>query len=1123
MNMAVKTLLIGLGGTGCRVVARVKKIIGTSDPNVQFIGFDTDGSGEGCEGLALIYTSREMTVKEYLNDVQNWQEWFPDNAMLMSRNMIKGAGQVRALSRLALTETIHSGRLGKLEQAIRELQISRGNVEPSNFRIMIVSSFAGGTGSGMFIQTALFLRDYIRRTYGGEVVVRGLFAMPDLFMDVNPSPGQKESMYANAYAALKELNAINEVCLSNDPSADEINMKIDGLFDSKSDRLKPEKKPFDFIFFVDNINARGMVLQSKEDYMNLITTAAYMQVYSPLTDTNDSREDNAILTVIAGNGKPLYGSVGASKIVYPYHDIVEYCAVRATVDSINDRWIVIDKEYAKANAENKKLIRFDPTVKEIDRGTHFIATLDGFLQSGRSLFNFVMKSITETTEEGSTVDRTDTYYEYVYSFVLDKISKDNEIRIKENEAGVTEKQLRANFAVNISKCESALKDYLEMISDRITLFRSSAVQSVIPDDLNSAVNIDRDWNILRLLTVGGHIVHPLAARMLLYKIRVKVADEYNRSSADSVALIKKINDYFKKAYDLPDTEAIESALDRTKDRGIFAKSRFIDEYLLKSSQQKSRLDKYRDNKMIAVVFSDLLRRIDAMIAQYERLFDSLDTIKNELQNRADALETKKHANTAESVTYVCASPEEKRELYESLNYSSPDSGENNVYKEIFYALYKTASDTLNPQRGNAAMKISEKEKLRLGNEKMSEIFHKSVVANNIADVAKKNADKLDLDIYEAMKKTTGGNEENIPVFIEKAYQKALPYLKHTHTEKTGSLFEQPDNNEDSAYVLTFWGVHPDVKDRILSERTLNDIREFFREKGNGVIPEVVDSSEYVKYELSCYQALYCVRLTEIPKFAETGDSFGVFYENYNSRIKKMLNRETVALTPHLDIRWHQRGFLPMISIRKNTEDDLRAARGIWLALIYGGIREETRDGEKFVYASFAVPAADRRVIAAQIYKDRDILFGNEPVKLKDVYELYKAIQFDEISAERFIEVFTKLFESDKTTGRETMEFTGPRAKKFASKLIAAGDADRNALNILACFADDSRASVYEKGIFVTALKELIDDFCAPLSKKRGADFRKLIFESSRFTAGNRMKTDRCIDLEYWEGTEISVR
>lgn len=1111
--MAVRTLLVGLGGSGCQVVARVKNLIGTTEPNVQFIGFDTDNDGKGCEGLTVIQTSREMIIEDYLKDVPGWQEWFPDNPMLHAKNMIKGAGQVRPASRLAFAETVSSGRIGKLEQAIRQLQVSRGDVKPSNFRIMIVSSFAGGTGSGMFLQTAMFLRDYIRKNYGGEVIIRGMFAMPDLFMSVNPSPLQRESMYANAYAALKELNAINECCLSDSVAANDIHLNIDKLFDSNRDRRSALKKPFDFIFFVDNINERGMVLETTEDYLDLMTTATYMQVYSPVTPMNDSMEDNAILTVISGNGKPMYGGVGSAKLIYPYQDLVDYCGIRATVESITDKWTVFDKEYLKAAAENRRLMALDPTVKELKRSEHFLTSIYSMLEQGNSRFAFIRSAIMDKSDEGIESDRTEDYYEKIYSFVIDKIRDDDEIRLKDNETGVTEKQLKANLSSKVLSCETALKDYLDTINDRIVLLRSSVVQAILPDDFGSVINIDSEWNIRNFVTKQGHIVHPLAARLLLYKLRDKLVTELGTSRAVTASQLKRINDYFKKEYDNINTADItESALDRARETGLIAKGRFISEYLQKSSAQKKRLDKYRDSKIISIVFDDLLTRVDALIAQYERLFDSLDEIKAGLERNVETHEQHKHSNTAKTSSYLCASLDEKRQLYTDLNFSCSDSNENGMYDSIFYSLYTEAYDAVERSKNKNLPKLSQSEKLRQRNETMSKIFNETVLSNNIRDVAERGMDKLDLNIFDALRKDAEHKGMKVNAILESTFDKARPYLMQRGST-TVSLAAAATSPGALSYTLTFWGIDKDVRDEIVNKLAHNDIREFFRAGTKDILPEVVASVEYSRHEISCYQALYCVALTEIPKFSETGSSFGVFYENYANRLIKMEKGDSTATTPHLDIRWHKRSFLPMISGKKNQEDDMRAARALWLAFFYGGIAESSKSGKMILYASFA----DSNAKGGQKYKSRDISYTGKDVQLNEVYELYKALQADDTAVEQFLDVYETQFAQEKDSG--TIELKGPRARRFAKKLVSADNPDRNAINLLARFMLSPKVTDDERGVFTEALYRLMEEFCESLTNKRSAELRKMAFDASRYTKSQttRAKVSRYIRFADWGG------
>ncbi|MCI3988206.1 tubulin-like doman-containing protein, partial [Bacillus vallismortis] len=50
-------------------------------------------------------------------------------------------------------------------------------------RVIIVTSLAGGTGSGMFLQIALYLREMLRKKLQHHnILIRGAFLMPDVLV-----------------------------------------------------------------------------------------------------------------------------------------------------------------------------------------------------------------------------------------------------------------------------------------------------------------------------------------------------------------------------------------------------------------------------------------------------------------------------------------------------------------------------------------------------------------------------------------------------------------------------------------------------------------------------------------------------------------------------------------------------------------------------------------------------------------------------------------------------------------------------------------------------------------------------------------------------------------------------
>lgn len=94
--------------------------------------------------------------------------WFPVNAILNSKTLTEGAGQVRAISRLAFDTAIRAGKLEQLHEAIQDLyKVEEGQSEQA-LRVIIVSSLAGGTGSGLILPVALYIKNYLATQFRQE-------------------------------------------------------------------------------------------------------------------------------------------------------------------------------------------------------------------------------------------------------------------------------------------------------------------------------------------------------------------------------------------------------------------------------------------------------------------------------------------------------------------------------------------------------------------------------------------------------------------------------------------------------------------------------------------------------------------------------------------------------------------------------------------------------------------------------------------------------------------------------------------------------------------------------------------------------------------------------------------
>jgi hypothetical protein len=221
------TIFIGLGGTGKEVLLRIRQRFFErynvkGFPILAYLSVDTDTQNINLDGKPLDYIAEEVrfrneeqidaqvSPREYLGYFQhqaahphifNWL--YPS---LSSQGSVQnGARQVRALGRLGFfhafpriqsrlialeTDVLSEGRRNETEN---QFQVRVG----SALSIVIVASIAGGTGSGMFLDMAFFCRKRFP-----QVDIVGHLLLPSVFA---PDPENNEPIYANSYAALKEL------------------------------------------------------------------------------------------------------------------------------------------------------------------------------------------------------------------------------------------------------------------------------------------------------------------------------------------------------------------------------------------------------------------------------------------------------------------------------------------------------------------------------------------------------------------------------------------------------------------------------------------------------------------------------------------------------------------------------------------------------------------------------------------------------------------------------------------------------------------------------------------------------------------------------------------------------
>ena len=124
-------------------------------------------------------------------------------------NLSTGAGQIRQFGRMAILNDLSQPVKSSIWSRIREelKKISGGVAANNKLEVIIVGSFAGGTGAGMFIDMAILLREIARAELSEEnnFIVRGFFVLPSAF-GLSGQDYQRLEMQARAFAAWRELD-----------------------------------------------------------------------------------------------------------------------------------------------------------------------------------------------------------------------------------------------------------------------------------------------------------------------------------------------------------------------------------------------------------------------------------------------------------------------------------------------------------------------------------------------------------------------------------------------------------------------------------------------------------------------------------------------------------------------------------------------------------------------------------------------------------------------------------------------------------------------------------------------------------------------------------------------------
>jgi hypothetical protein len=297
------TLVIGLGGTGVRILRQLKaRIRHTFDPVpgiIEFLALDTEpcSNPPGEERIferefAYLGGYNATSILTNLAAFPHIEDWWVDQRGIVDGTIHEGARQKRCVGRLSLYVRWGAFRrlLDPKARAIRELlrkeetQQRGAEVDRATGRVkvFIIGSVCGGTGSGILLDVAF----YVRSVFGATVDIVGCFLLPSCFLPEIDSRPQQNRIQANAYAALREINHF----VSGTP--------FDACFPHEPFRNAQGKKntqtltrPFDSVYLVDRSNGKEY-LSGLPAIHGMVTQHIFLDMLTPLGKESGARRAN---------------------------------------------------------------------------------------------------------------------------------------------------------------------------------------------------------------------------------------------------------------------------------------------------------------------------------------------------------------------------------------------------------------------------------------------------------------------------------------------------------------------------------------------------------------------------------------------------------------------------------------------------------------------------------------------------------------------------------------------------------------------------------------------------------------------------------------------------------------
>ncbi len=959
-HVEAPTLFIGVGGTGCDIVKRVAEMCRPGETeNISFVCLDTNvndlsGISKSKARIYYVQTSNTQTVGDYLSyDDDALKNWFPKNAVIYDKTVSEGAGQVRAISRLALNATIKTGKIRPLYDAIDDLFRKDGKELKQALRIVMVSTSSGGTGSGIILPLSMYIRDHVSAKYPNtSLIVRSLILLPETLDSVIDSSVERDSQRRNAYATIKEINAFM--------------MKGSGFLDVESDLKRysdlhidfpipgtDEMKalgilPFDFCFLMDGQDAEDTTLVSLEQYKRQAAQALYEQNIGPMQKNAFSVEDNIIKEMSnPGNyGRNRFGAIGASTIAYPYEQISDYVAYTWAADSIGGegeaaKWSRYDKEFdlKKKEARKKGLSQSEmPQLEEV-----YIEKMDTLKD------NFTKDVRSRYLSDGKR--RIIEYFKNFDSEIIKALNATPEVRNAMNAANSLRSRIdykanperRGHAVENLGR----LRQYESAIKKNARRAAEGAAEAIYRNETKT-INAKENYTLEYLMkNVYGEVSHPNAMRYLLYSVksdlkkRISTTEAILDSSRKALELYSSNadkSDVFNAKHSKEVETNIDALCEAEKEDPTFAEKFGGHDEIYEQLNKLfpgfyGSITKYGESEAKLAAYQIGYEYISELCKMFESFYSTFRDKVEALARKKDDLIDELSFRKGDSVFNVCSSAELLDELARSTKTQSADGSmlDSEANAEIFDAVKKNVEF----EREILAVDVIEEDR-------RIDIFDDVLVGYFKKDVRRK-CEHLDMNIIEAIAfenrliarlKTREQSDAGAKVFDKVTNEDNVRHIKEVIS--MGQRLAAPS-------VQRMRNVEPREVVLCAYNNSLLDMRNYrvteLMPKGNAV-----DSIS--RYELRFFNALYNLTPDKLNKFAapqktETTKKKGGLYHNAYVTYGKDIGPDTTKgakISTHIDKRWDNISVMPALDFGYQQREMLRIHQAMIYGLLYEAIR-----------------------------------------------------------------------------------------------------------------------------------------------------------------------------------------